>query len=177
MELPPATRYVPRRGKSFAYQAFGQGRKAVVCFLELSTHLDLLWTDPHWADGLARIAEAARVVIFQQMGVGLSDSIDKVPTLEEQADDVLAVMDAEDIAAATVFGVYSTTMPLVLLAAREPERVESMVLMVPYAQGYHNEWLDRAAGLTPSEARKDGGGDLGAVGRGTDDWHLLSGDC
>lgn len=152
MEVPPGTRYVSRRGKSFAYQAFGHGSRALVAFLEAPFHLDLLWTDPYWVERCSRLADSCRVVLFQQMGLGLSDSIDLVPTLEEQASDVAAVMDTEEIGAATLFGIWSTNMTLALLAAQQPERVEAMVLLLPYAQGYYNVGFDQTAGFTASEA-------------------------
>jgi pimeloyl-ACP methyl ester carboxylesterase len=152
MELPPATSYVSRRGKSLAYQVFGEGPRTLVCFLEISFHLDLLWTDPHWLEQCSRLADGCRVVLLQQMGLGLSDAIDRVPTLEEQASDVAAVMDAEGIESATLFAVWSTCMPVILFAAQAPERVDALVLLVPYAQGLRNEGYEQTAGFTPEEA-------------------------
>ena len=115
---PPATRYLDRRGKQLAYQSFGDGASAVVLFQEVISHLDLQWTDPTWVQQCRRLAAYARVVVFQQVGVGLSDTIDRVPTLEEQASDIGAVMDAEKIGSATLSGVYSTAMPILLFAAQ-----------------------------------------------------------
>ena len=62
MEVPQ-TRYLQRRGKSFAYQVFGDGEKALVGFLEITFHLDLLWTDPHWVEQCGRLRERCRVVL------------------------------------------------------------------------------------------------------------------
>lgn len=153
VEVPPPVRYVPRRGKNLAYRAYGAGRRVVLSVLEMPTHLDLMWTDPHWIRQAARLAERCRVISFQQMGLGLSDAIDRVPTLEEQAEDIAAVMDAEGVASAIMCGTFSTAMPVVLLAANAPERVEALVLQDPYAQGWRSAPYEEIDGFTPAEAR------------------------
>jgi pimeloyl-ACP methyl ester carboxylesterase len=50
--------------------------------------------DPGYTQVLRRPGSFARVVIFDTRGVGLSDPLDHVPTVEEGADDLEAVMDA-----------------------------------------------------------------------------------
>ena len=51
-------------------------------------------TDPDINYNVERIARYSRSVYFQRRGIGLSDHVPYAPTLEQQADDVLAVMDA-----------------------------------------------------------------------------------
>ena len=148
----PSTKYVDRRGKSLAYQVIGEGPRAVVGVLEVTAHLDLLWTDPVWVEQCRRIGRLARLVVFQQLGVGLSDRLDRIPTLEEQASDIEAVMDAEGIGSATLFGLINGSMPVSLLAARRPERVDAIVLWDPIPQGWHHEGYASTAGLTAAEA-------------------------
>jgi len=150
----PDTRYVTRRGKSLAYQVYGEGPHNVAVLMEANAHPDLMWTDPHFVEGAARLAGHCRVVLMQQMGIGLSDSIDKIPTLEEQASDLEAVLDAEGMSSATLLGVLSMTLPIVVLAANAPERVEALVLLTPYAQGIRNESDYETAGFTPAEAER-----------------------
>jgi pimeloyl-ACP methyl ester carboxylesterase len=148
----PSTRYVDRRGKSLAYQVMGGGPRAVIAVLEVSAHLDLLWTDPVWVEQSRRIGQHARLVLFQQLGFGLSDRLDRIPTLEEQTSDIEAVMDAEGIERATLFGLFNGSMPVVLFAARCPERVDGIVLWGPVPQGWHHEGFASTAGLTAAEA-------------------------
>jgi pimeloyl-ACP methyl ester carboxylesterase len=111
-----------------------------------------MWTDPGVAKQASRLAECCRVVGFQQMGLGLSDAVDRVPTLEEQASDIEAVMDAEGISSAVLVGAGMTPMPIVLFASRAPQRVEALVLIDPYAQGPRNDTYERIAGMTAEEA-------------------------
>jgi class 3 adenylate cyclase/pimeloyl-ACP methyl ester carboxylesterase len=111
-----------------------------------------MWTDPGVAKQASRLAECCRVVGFQQMGLGLSDAVDRVPTLEEQASDIEAVMDAEGVSSAVLVGAGVTPMPIVLFASRAPQRVEALVLIDPYAQGPRNDTYERIAGMTAEEA-------------------------
>ena len=160
MELPPPTTYIQRRGKGFAYQAFGKGPRALVICLEVNVHPDLLWTDPIWTDGCAQAAEMSRVVIFQQAGLGLSEAIDRVPTLEEHASDIVAVMDEEGISSAVLFGTSWAAMGVALVAAQFPERVDALVLSVPMAQGWRHSSVGGIDGLAAGEADA-----LAAVGK------------
>jgi class 3 adenylate cyclase len=86
------------------------------------------------------------------MGLGLSDTIDRVPTLEEQTSDFAAVLDAEGIAGATVVGVNSTAVPAMLLAANQPERVNGLLLFAPFARGFRSPGFDVGSELTAVEA-------------------------
>ncbi|ANZ27396.1 cyclase [Rhodococcus sp. WB1] len=131
---PPVTRYLPRDGHGLAYQVVGEGPVDVVWFLEIQTHLDLMWTDPHLHYLIERNGTFGRSVYFQRRGIGLSDPLDRVPSLEEQADDVLAVMDEVGMRRATLVGVASTCGPQCLVAARAPDRVAGLVLVQPFAE-------------------------------------------
>src|SRR6478672_5559950 len=134
MEPAPETRYARARGGTIAYQVFGQG-PPLVMVPSLPSHLDLLWVESGFAEILNRLATAARVVIFDPRGVGLSDPIDHVPTIEEFADDLEAVMDAAGVQRATLFGVWLSALIAAMFAARAPRRVDGMVLLWPYTQG------------------------------------------
>jgi class 3 adenylate cyclase/pimeloyl-ACP methyl ester carboxylesterase len=72
---------------------------------------------------------------MQPRGFGLSERIRYVPTLEQHADDILAVMDAVGMRTATLVGVLTTSGLTALAAARAPERVASLVLFKPIACG------------------------------------------
>ena len=51
---------------------------------------------------MERLTQFARVITFDRRGSGLSDPLAGAPTLEEQMDDVLAVMDAAGIERAAI---------------------------------------------------------------------------
>ena len=132
---PVPTHYVDRDGAALAYQVVGDGPVDVVNVVELVIHLDLAWTDPDLHHIFERAAGYSRSVFMQRRGWGLSDRITYTPTLEQQADDVLAVMDDVGMRRATLAGTFGTCGALALLAAKEPERVSALVFVNPLAQG------------------------------------------
>lgn len=132
---PVSTRYIDRDGAALAYQVVGVGPVDVVAYCEIVMHLDLMWTDPDLHHNYERGAGYSRTVYFQRRGFGLSDRISYTPTLEQQADDVLAVMDAVGMRRATLVGVVGTCGALAVVAAKAPERVNALILINPVSQG------------------------------------------
>ena len=132
---PVPTRYIDRDGAALAYQVVGEGPVDVVNLVEMVMHPDLCWTDPDLHHIYERGAAYSRTVFFQRRGFGLSDRITYTPTLEQQADDVLAVMDAVGMSRATLVGTLGTCGALALVAAKSPERVSALVLVNPFSQG------------------------------------------
>jgi class 3 adenylate cyclase/pimeloyl-ACP methyl ester carboxylesterase len=132
---PAPTRYVDRDGAALAYQVIGSGPVDVVYYMEINQHLDLCWTDPHLHQHYEHAATYSRTAMFQRRGLGLSDPIDYVPTIEQQADDILAVMDEIGMTRALIVGIVSNCGAPALVAARTPHRVSGLVLVNPMAQG------------------------------------------
>ncbi|WP_167677437.1 adenylate/guanylate cyclase domain-containing protein [Rhodococcus sp. B10] len=141
---PLTTRYVQRDGHALAYQAAGAGNSAVVWYFEIGLHPDLMWTDPHLHYLLDRIAAQSRTFDLQRRGLGMSDPVDRIPTLDEQAEDLIAVMDAEELDSAVVCGTGSTCGPCLLAAALHPDRISGLVLNTPLVEG-----LVRSDGTVP----------------------------
>jgi class 3 adenylate cyclase/pimeloyl-ACP methyl ester carboxylesterase len=131
---PVATQYIDRDGAALAYQVVGVGTADVVFFGEIFQHLDLAWTDPDLHHVFEHLATYSRTAMFQRRGIGLSDQIAYTPTLEQQADDVLAVMDAVGMRTSTLFGMAVSCAALAVVAARAPERVNGLVLVDPLVQ-------------------------------------------
>jgi pimeloyl-ACP methyl ester carboxylesterase/class 3 adenylate cyclase len=132
----PETRYAASGDVGIAYQAFGEG-PALVWVPGWVSQLDLYWEEPALARFLRRLASFARVVVFDRRGVGLSDrvSIDDLPTLEQRADDIRAVLDDLGVVEAAVFGQGYGSPIALLFAATYPERTSCLVLYSPSAKG------------------------------------------
>ena len=124
----PTTRYANSNGVSIAYQVVGDGPRDLILVLGFATHLELQWELPPFASFCDRIASFARLIIFDKRGTGLSDPVSEVPTLEQRADDIRAVMDAAGSERATLLGISEGAPTSVLVAATHPERVEALVL-------------------------------------------------
>ncbi len=132
---PVSTQYIDRDGAAMAYQVVGDGPHDVVHFYEVFQHLDLQMTDPDINHNVERMAGFSRTVYFQRRGFGLSDQVPFAPTIEQQADDVVAVMDAVGMRRATLVGWVGTCCALALVAARSPDRVNALAFIEPLAQG------------------------------------------
>ncbi len=92
-----------------------------------ASHLDILWEDPETARALQRYASFARMITFDRRGTGLSDPVDQPPTLDQQMDDLDAVLNAVEVErvalVAAVDGGLGATY-----AATHPKRVSALVL-------------------------------------------------
>ena len=84
---------------------------------------------------LERLGTFARVILMDRRGSGLSDPLDGALTLDDEVDDVLAVMDAAGQRRAPSCSATSTGGPLAIkVAAERPERVRALVLYAPIAR-------------------------------------------
>ena len=133
----PTTKYLERDGAALAYQLFGSGAHDAIWVPEIVGHLDLLWADPHFHGDLERVGSFARCAMLQRRGFGLSDPVPYSPTVEQQADDIVAVMDAVGMRRATLGGHFAMCGAVALVAARHPERVKNLLLVQPLATGPH----------------------------------------
>ena len=125
----PETRYAKAGGFNIAYQVVGDGPVDLIVVPGFISHLELLWSDPDWTRGIERMASFARLILFDKRGTGLSDPTPVLPTLEERVDDIRAVMDAAGSEQAALFGFSEGAAMSLLLAASEPDRVSSLILV------------------------------------------------
>ncbi|MBP1816625.1 adenylate/guanylate cyclase domain-containing protein [Mycobacterium sp. OAE908] len=121
--------YARRGDICIAYQAIGDGPVDIIFGAGLVSHLDLMWADPYATDFLRRLSSMGRLLLFDKPGTGLSDPVAGVPTVQQRADDFLAVLDAADSKRAVVIGNSEAATPAMLLAATHPERVEALISM------------------------------------------------
>ena len=125
----PDTRYAKAGGFNIAYQVIGEGPLDLIVVPGFVSHLELLWSDPDWTRAIESLASFARLILFDKRGTGLSDPTPVLPTLEERVDDIRAVMDAAGSDQAALFGFSEGAAMSLLLAASEPDRVSSLILV------------------------------------------------
>jgi pimeloyl-ACP methyl ester carboxylesterase len=123
----PPTHYAHSGGASIAHQVFGRGSIDLVVVNGPASHLELVWEEPGTARCFERLGSFARVVLFDRRGTGLSDPVTRPPTLEQQMDDLIAVLDAVGVQRTAVWGASDLGLSA-LFAATYPERVTSLVL-------------------------------------------------
>ena len=121
--------YARRGDISIAYQAIGDGPVDIIFGAGLVSHLDLMWADPYATAFLRELASIGRLLLFDKPGTGLSDPVAGIPTVQQRADDFLAVLDAAGSKRAVVIGYSEASAPAILLTATHPERVEALIAM------------------------------------------------
>jgi pimeloyl-ACP methyl ester carboxylesterase len=152
----PETRYARCGDLSLAYQVFGSGDVDIVVSGSFVSNVEVFWTSPEFTSFFEHLASFARVLIYDKAGVGLSDPVIKVRTVEERAEEIEAVMDAAGFARAALFGLSEGGPASMVFAAAHPNRTRALVLMGTYAMmpipfdGAWEELVDR----DPSQLRQ-----------------------
>jgi pimeloyl-ACP methyl ester carboxylesterase len=140
----PETRYARSGDVSLAYQVLGDGPD-LVFVPGFMSHIDMQWAFPAAARFFRRLAGFSRLILYDKRDQGLSDRPAGVPTLEDDMDDLRAILDAAGSERAVLFG-YSEGGPMsALFAAGHPDRVAALVLSASFASG--RRWLDRSGEL------------------------------
>ena len=128
---PPRTRYARNGAVSLAYQVSGEGPRDILVIPSWLSTVEHLWTEPSIERMLRRLGSFGRVIIFDRRGSGMSDRTDYAP-LEEQMDDILAVLTAAGSDQVAVISETEGTPLACLFAATHPDRVTALALFTPY---------------------------------------------
>lgn len=128
MSIAP-TKWVPvSGGVRLATFERGQGQPIVmIAGLGASAH--------DWGPTAERLSALARVITFDNRGAGQSTAPDEPMTLDQLAEDAVAVFEAYGLSSAHVVGHSMGGMIAQILAARHPELVERLVLSGTHVGG------------------------------------------
>jgi len=143
--VAPVARYAKSGDLHIAYVVEGDAPMDLVWIPPWISQVEYLWSEPSLERVTARLTQFARLITFDRRGSGLSDPFFGAPTLEEQMDDVLAVMDAAGSERAAICGTLEGGPMAALFAATHPDRTESLVLYATFARatwapGYEWAW-------------------------------------
>src|SRR4051812_29910089 len=89
---------------------------------------EMLWEQPRAVAFFDRLGSFARVVLHDRRGTGASDPVERPPTVDEQAADLIAVLDELSIERFALVGTSEASRMAAYAAATNPERVTSLVL-------------------------------------------------
>jgi class 3 adenylate cyclase len=111
-----------------AYEVFGTGPVDVILG-QAFCPIDLIWYLPQFASFMEALGGFARVIVFDGLGEGASDSFFflEATTVEAIADQLSAVLDAAHVDRATFFDM-AYGVNAVTFAAMHPQRVRSLIL-------------------------------------------------
>ena len=101
-----------------------------------------------WQEVVPAFAEDFRVVLYDKRGHGLSDAPPAPYTIDEHADDLLGLLDHLGIERFSLIGLSIGGLISQRLAARCPERIQTITLCCTAAKiGTPELWAERIAGV------------------------------
>jgi pimeloyl-ACP methyl ester carboxylesterase/class 3 adenylate cyclase len=136
------TSYAECGDLSLAYQVFGDGPVELVVAGSYVSHVELLWAQPEFKAFFDQLSTFCRVVLFDKAGVGLSDPVPQVRTLDDRAAEIEAVMDAVGFEKAVVFGMSEGGPASIVFAATRPQRTRALILYGSFAYFFFHGWED-----------------------------------
>jgi class 3 adenylate cyclase len=122
-----------------AYRMMGDGPIDILVDLGFLGHVEFVIQEPRIFGMYEEFAKFARVIVYDRRGIGLSDAGDRAPTLDDQIEDIRAVMDAEGIEQVALFGFTVGAPSSLLFAAAEPDRVSHLVISSGFAKATRTE--------------------------------------
>jgi class 3 adenylate cyclase len=147
-------RYAKSGDLHIAYVVEGDRPIDLVWIPPWVSQVEYLWAEPSLERVMARLTQFARVITFDRRGSGLSDPLFGAPTLEDQMDDVLAVMDAAGSERAAICGTLEGGPMAAMFAATHPDRTDALIMYATFARA---TWAPDYDWAWPAEER---------------DWHM-----
>jgi pimeloyl-ACP methyl ester carboxylesterase len=131
----PETRYATSSGVHIAYQVVSPaGPPAMIAAAPFISNIEVIWEDRHARDWWRACAAFTHLVHYDRRGVGMSDPVAPECTIDERAEDLRAVLDAEGIERAVLLGFSDGGPSSMGFAVRYPERVLGLMLVDTFAR-------------------------------------------
>ena len=144
------TRYARNGDLRVAYRASREGARDIVFVPNWFTcceHLPELPSIQGWVEAMTSLG---RLIFFDQPGTGASDPVTPgaLPTLEQWADSITAVLDDLGSREAVLLALDGAFATAALFAATHPSRTTALVVL----EGYADPIAERTDGLNPRKS-------------------------
>jgi class 3 adenylate cyclase len=149
--MAPTTRYARSGNASIAYQVVGDGPLDLLFLAGWLTQLEQLWEAPANRRFLERLTSFSRLIMYDSRGTGLSERVLETYTLEQEARDALAVLDAAGSERAALITYAQGGLVGALLAADHPRRIGALIM---YASVARTSWAPDYDWAMTSEQRE-----------------------
>jgi pimeloyl-ACP methyl ester carboxylesterase/class 3 adenylate cyclase len=150
--MAPVTRYARSGDASIAYQVVGEGGLDILFLTGWITQIEHLWEAPANRRFLERLATFGRLILFDSRGTGLSERVLDTYTVEQEAQDALAVLDAAGSERAALLTYAQGGLVGAVLAADYPERIGALIM---YASVARTSWAPDYEWAMTSEEREE----------------------
>jgi class 3 adenylate cyclase/pimeloyl-ACP methyl ester carboxylesterase len=144
LDPPPAytsamfseTRYALNGDLHVAYRASREGPRDIVFVPNWFTCCEHLPEVPSLQGWVEAMTSLGRLIFFDQPGTGASDPVTggALPTLEQWADSITAVLDDLGSREAVLLAIDGAFAPAALFAATHPSRTTALVVLESYAE-------------------------------------------
>src|SRR5215472_1281073 len=145
------TRYALNGDLRVAYRASPEGPRDIVFVPTWFTNCEVVPDLPSIRGWIEAMTSLGRLIFLDQPGTGASDPITPgaLPTLEQWADSITAVLDDLGSREAVLLAIAGAFATGGLFAATHPSRTTALVVL----EGYANPITERTDGLDSEEAR------------------------
>jgi pimeloyl-ACP methyl ester carboxylesterase len=143
------TRYAMNGDLRVAYRASREGPRDIVFVPNWFTCCDALPELPSIQGWVEAMTSLGRMIFFDQPGTGVSDPVTPgaLPTLEQWADSITAVLDDLESREAVLLAPVGALPTAVLFAATHPSRTTALVVL----EGHTDPTAERTDGLSNEE--------------------------
>ena len=143
------TRYAMNGDLRVAYRASREGPRDIVFVPNWFFCCELFPELPSIRGWVEAMTSLGRLIFFDQPGTGASDPVTPgaLPTLEQWADSITAVLDHLGSREAVVLASGGAFGPAALFAATYPSRTTALVVL----EGYAAPWTERTDGVNSEE--------------------------
>jgi class 3 adenylate cyclase len=150
--MVPVTRYTSSEDASIAYQVAGEGSLDVLFLPGWISQIEQLWEAPALRRFLERLTNFGRLILFDSRGTGLSERVLETYTLEQEARDAIAVLDAAGSERTAIFTYAIGGLVGATLAAEYSQRVGALIM---YASLARTSWAPDYDWAMTSEQREE----------------------
>src|ERR1700755_2342872 len=143
------TRYALNGDLRVAYRASAEGERDIVFVPTWFTNCEVLPELPFLQGWISAMTSLGRLIFFDQPGTGASDPVTSgaLPTLEQWADSITAVLDDLGIHEAVLLAGLGAVATGVLFSATHPSRTAGLVVL----EGYADPMAERTDGPTAEQ--------------------------
>src|SRR5512144_2933678 len=129
------TRYAMNGDLRVAYRASLEGKRDIVCLPSWFTCCEVIPEIPSIQGWVEAMTSLGRLIFFDQPGTGASDPVTPgaLPTLEQWADSITAVLDDLGSSEAVIVAFDGSFATAALFAATHPSRTAALVALEVYA--------------------------------------------
>src|SRR6516164_5084989 len=129
------TRYAMNGELHVAYRTSREGRRDLVFVPNWFTCCEVIPENPSIQGWVEAMTSLGRLILFDQPGTGISDPITPgaLPTLEQWADSLPAVLDDLGSREAVLLAIAGAFAPAALFAATHPSHTSALVVLDGFA--------------------------------------------